>query len=87
MAVVEHFEAGDAGNPPLTGTNGHIGRDSKTWPGADRWKPGGTTETSGRGGTNRPPHRQTADEQLLESTELAEPSPRAPELGAFTHTE
>lgn len=84
---MEHFEAGDAGNSPLAGTNGHIGPDSTIRLGADRWKPGGTRETSGRGGTNRPPHRQTADEQLLESTELAEPSPRAPELGAFTHTE
>ena len=31
--------------------------------------------------------RQTSDEQLLESTALGEPSPRTPELGAFTHTE
>ncbi len=87
MALVEHVEAGDAGNSPLAGTNGHFDPDPQTRHRGGRWKPGGLMDSSGRGGTSRPGHRQTADEQLLESTELAEPSPRAPELGAFTHTE
>jgi uncharacterized protein (TIGR00730 family) len=62
-------------------------------PGADRLRSRGDgngvgpTTTANGGLTRRPGARQTADEQLLESTALDEPSPRSPELGAFTHTE
>lgn len=45
------------------------------------------TPRAGESARGRPRPRQTADEQFLESTELEEPTPWAPERGAFTHTE
>ncbi len=39
------------------------------------------------GGTGRPAAKPTADEQLLDRPTPGDPFPRAPELGAFTHTD
>jgi uncharacterized protein (TIGR00730 family) len=65
------------------GRNGSAAEVGRGWSNGAGPPPG----RAGGGGPGRAKRRQTADEQLLESTALAEPSPRAPELGAFTHTE
>ncbi len=65
------------------GRNGSAAEVGRGWSNGVGPPPG----PAGGGGPGRAKRRQTADEQLLESTALAEPSPRAPELGAFTHTE
>jgi uncharacterized protein (TIGR00730 family) len=67
------------GRPNTVPTGGDAGRRRGNGVERPRWAEGVV-----RG---RPRARQTSDEQLLESTPLNEPSPREPELGAFTHTE
>ena len=50
----------------------------------------GTTQPRWRGrtaGVTRTTAKPTADEQLLDRSMPFEPFPRAPELGAFTHTD
>jgi uncharacterized protein (TIGR00730 family) len=82
--AMERGEYGDRQDEPVVGTNGHSSA------GRNGTEPGGRLGNgAGPGGASprRSTPRQTSDEQLLESTTLGEPSPRTPELGAFTHTE
>ncbi len=88
MAAMEHGDEGDRRDDPVAETNG------RSSPGGNGIDAGGRRgddavpiRRDGKGLSGRAKRRQTADEQLLESTALDEPSPRAPELGAFTHTE
>jgi uncharacterized protein (TIGR00730 family) len=85
---MEHGDDGNRRDEPVVETNGrfNVGRngfDAGGRPGDDA----GPVRRVGRGLSSRARRRQTADEQLLESLALDEPSPLAPELGAFTHTE
>jgi uncharacterized protein (TIGR00730 family) len=87
---MEHGDVGDRRDDPVAGANGHCD-PSPSSNGAEagkRWGNGaGPIRRVGANVSGRSRARQTADEQLLESTALDEPSPWAPELGAFTHTE
>jgi uncharacterized protein (TIGR00730 family) len=85
---MEHGDIGGRPDEPAAGVNGHFG------PGRNGEEAGGHCDN----GVGPPPHvrerpagragaRRTADEQLLESAAMDEPSPWAPEHGAFTHTE
>jgi uncharacterized protein (TIGR00730 family) len=88
VAAMEHGDHGDRPHDPVVETNG---RSNPGQNGADVGghpvEDAGPIRRDGRGLSGRARRRQTADEQLLESLALTEPSPWAPELGAFTHTE
>ena len=64
---------------PNTGTNPSV-EPSESVPTLPSWR--------GKvGAVNRPSAKPTSDEQMLDRSMPTEPSPRAPELGAFTHTD
>ncbi len=88
MEAMEHGEGADRRDDPVVEANG------RSSPGPERVDAGehrvngaGRIRRPEPGVPNRPRPRQTADEQLLESSGLGEPYPRNPQLGAFTHTE
>ncbi len=58
----------------------HTGARPQNGASRPRWK--GTV-----GGISRPNGKPTSDEQMLDRSMPADPFPRAPELGAFTHTD
>jgi uncharacterized protein (TIGR00730 family) len=88
VVAMEHGNGSDRPDDPVVGTNGHSSPGPRGGDAGGAWKNGSRRLRWAEGsGPGRPKPRQTADEQLLESTELGEPSPREPELGAFTHTE
>jgi uncharacterized protein (TIGR00730 family) len=85
---MEHGDVGDRQDDPVVEANGRSSPGRNGADAGDRWRNGtGPPRAAGGVASGRPGRRRTSDEQLLESTTLAEPSPRAPELGAFTHTE
>ena len=88
MVAMEHGNGDEGSHDPVAGMNGRTSPDlvggDANGPGKNGLDPLRWSEGVGPGRTKP---RQTADEQFLESTELAEPYPRNPQLGAFTHTE
>jgi uncharacterized protein (TIGR00730 family) len=84
---MEHGEFADRPDEPVAGTNGHSSPGRNGIESGGKWGNRDGPPGPGGGSPRRAGPRQTADEQLLESATLCEPSPRTPELGAFTHTE
>src|SRR5262245_28990328 len=85
---MEHGESGDRRDEPVVEANGHLCPDRNGVGAGGRLGNGvGPPPKAGGNVTRRPEARRTADEQLLESTALDEPSPWSPERGEFKHTE
>jgi uncharacterized protein (TIGR00730 family) len=78
----------DRRDEPVVSGNGQTSPSRNGVDAGERWGNGAEPLRQDVGHIRgRPGPRRTADEQLLDSTMLEEPSPRSPELGAFTHTE
>src|SRR5262249_52425096 len=88
VEAMEHGEGGDAGVNRVAKENGQIGPSRNgVEVGGRRGNGVGPPPKANGNLTSRPKARQTADEQLLQSSTLEEPHPGSSELGAFTHTE
>jgi uncharacterized protein (TIGR00730 family) len=85
---MEQGDVSDRADEPVVAANGQSNPSRNGVEASGRWGNGtGPLRRDGSDIRGRPGPRQTADEQLLASTTLDEPSPRSAELGAFTHTE
>jgi uncharacterized protein (TIGR00730 family) len=86
---MERGERGESRDDARLEANGQVVPDVKPGDSATH-RHNGTARPrwAGQGrGVGRPGGRPTADEQLLDRATPGEPFPRAPELGAFTHTD